>query len=1006
MRLIKPSTSILPLLLLTLCLHAQTFTRVYCRHLSTQSGLSAGYVRKVVQDPYGFIWIATEDGLNRFDGRNMLLYNKGLPRRHSLTGSDVWDLALDTANHFIWAINAFGGIDAIDYLTGNTSYSFSQTENKTTAHLRFITLALIDSQLYIGSTDGVFVLNTTSRQLKKIPLPNPFAAGNTALPVDKLYADRKGQLWLFCREAGVLILDKNTLHVTGFIRESQLGGAPTSHLWFYDCDEWKDGHLVVATNKGLRAFSRDSHGALITDNNPFPYVPATQGNDVYACRQDAHGDIWFSAVDCLAKIDPRTRTWSFIREHTSLDEYRWVDAAFDIYFDKDDNLWLGCQQGLLFAENRPACFVSIHKSALSEAVIQHAYYINPVNDSLVYCCAQDGLYQINPVTGSILSLGSRPFYHVFTDPFHRLIASSVDGCFCIDGGRHIAIASLYPEFRPLGKIITNSHCSIGDSLLLFGTENNRGVVVWNYRSHHASIIDKSSVGLYLKENTVNGIRKDSKGHIWVLCDNTVSILDFPAGKMRSLNTRNPALKKTYSIFMDFCEVGGRYYLASYGSGVLLLDSQYHYIREISVADGLSSNNIYKLLGFRDSLLFVTSNNGLSAVDIRHNYRIRKYYSGDGLHSDNFEENSGAVREGTLYAGGPNGLTIINPLLLAHSYPPPRVFLRRIETQTTSGVTDTSNLRLTSLDIPNNAQQTTVSFTGFNFAHPEREVFAYRIKELKSDWIALGNRDFINFIGQQPGEYTLEIRAEDDLGQPIAQPLELLLSFQPKWFQTAWFKILIVLLIGGIFYSIYRYRLLQLQKQQQIRKDIASDLHDDIGGTLNSVKMFTHLAQRTAEKDQHLARIEESLTQANINLRDLIWVLDDTQDTIQELLDRIKRFALPICQANSITMESLVEDHLHHLSLSKATKRNLLLIAKEAITNALKYAGCQCISLQIKKDGNKLIFCIRDDGKGFDREGEATGHGLNNMRQRAAQIRYHIEILTRPGAGTTIVLTEK
>jgi len=988
-------------------IQAQPYMRLNCRHISTVSGLSGNYVREVLQDPYGFMWIATEDGLNRYDGKNVIVYNKGLPGRYGLTGSDIWDIALDTVNQLLWAISSYGGIDAIDIRTGNIVYSYAQMQAKTTSNLRFTSLCLSGGKLYIGSTDGIFTADISGKQPKKISLANPFADSGSALAVDKLIANDSGYLWAFCREQGVLLIKEKDLSLAAFLPEKELRLTGQPHIRFYNGIIQNSGSLLIATSTGLRRFSGSSAGRIVPDNDPFPHLPLTNNHDIYACREDSRGDIWFCSTHCLARISAGTNELTLAREQTSFDTWRWLDAAFDIYFDRENNLWLGCQQGLIFAQNKPSCFTALSRSAVSDVQIRHAYYLGPVNDTMVYSCAQDGLFEVNPVSATIIPLSTgKPFYHAFKDPYGKLIVSSIDGSFILSGRSLSPLTSAYPEFIPFNKLIFNGHCYFGDSVVVFGTENDRGVIVWNYRKRTVAAIDRSSPGLHLKENTVNTIHRDSRDHLWVLGDNSVSILDPGSGKMHSLNTWDTSQNKSHSIFFDICGVGNRYYLASYGSGVLVLDSALHFIRTISTKDGLSSNSIYKLLPYRDSILFVTSNNGISVVDLLHNYQIRKYYAGDGLHSDNFEENSGAILHDRIYAGGAGGITMIIPALMSVAAPAPALCLRQISIETRRGLTDSQNVRLAAIDIPDDALQTTVFLSAFNYLNPERFTLAYRIKELKGGWIDIGNRDFINFIGQNPGTYTLEVRTAGADGVPSESPLELTLNFLPKWYQTLWFKAAILLSVILLFYLLYRYRIQQLQQQQKIRRDIASDLHDDLGSTLNSVKIYSHLARREQEKDTHLERIEDSITQAALSLRDLIWVLDEQQDTVRELIDRIKKFALPLAQASHIRFESHIGDEVDDRQLSKTAKRNLLLIFKEAVNNSVKYAECSAIKLQVTQSRGKLSFSIQDDGKGFDMAATEYGHGLRNIRERAGQIRYCPEIISAPGKGALILLVEK
>jgi signal transduction histidine kinase/ligand-binding sensor domain-containing protein len=978
---------------------AQDYIRMNFRHLTPKSGLSSIYVRKVLQDPFGFMWIGTEDGLNRYDGRNVTVYNKGLTGKHQLTGEDTRDLLTDTLHHLIWEINSFGGIDAIDYISQNVVYRYRQSDAKSTADVVFNSLALSGHQLYIGSTHGLYVLDTDTRQLRVVSLMSPLPHDDAALSIDQLLRDSRHRLWLFCHGGGVVLLSELSLTLLG----SLPGGE--GQLRFYDGIEQRNGSILAATSSGLRAFSSTPQGAPVALADPFAEIPSAHGRDVYSCRQDRHGIIWFCTAGSLVRTDPEGRHFELVREHTSRDD-NCLDAVYHIYFDRDDYLWLGCQAGLSFAPNAPSCFTAITGSTLSSTAIRHAYAINPESDSTLYCCAQDGLYCVNPVKGGITTLdGARPYYLAFLDPHRRLVVANIDGAFVLRGGRLVNIATVYPEFRNMKKMVLNSRAYVGDSLIVFGTQNEVGLVAWNYRMGRVRIVDRHTPDLWLKENRVSYVYTDRRGLVWALGDRSVSILDLRRHTVHSLNTYNSAGNKQYSLFFDVCESGGRYFLAAYGTGVLVLDSNFRFMREITPREGLAAGSVYKLIPYKDSLLFVTTNNGLSVIRLRTQTVAANYYESDGLHSDNFEEYSGAIRDNIIYVGGANGLTVIDPSLFRALPAPPPVYIRQVKTETPAGISDTSNLLLPSLDIPEDAVQTTVYFSAVNYQSPGRTRLAYRIRELGGGWIDIGNQDFVPLIGLNPGSYTLEVRSANPKGGWNDHPTELSLQFLPKWYQTLLFKLLVAAAVASLLYAAYRYRIHQLQRQQQIRKDIATDLHDDIGSTLNTVKIFTHLARREQHREEYLSRIEESLLQASAGLRDMIWVLDESEDTVRELADRIRKFAVPVTQAKGIELEVQLGEGVTDRRMTKTVKRNLLLIAKETVNNSLKYSGCQRILVSLEQGTGGLVLVIRDDGKGFDVDAPAPGNGLRNIYHRAKQIKFAARIESKPGEGTMVEVRE-
>ena len=195
----------------------------------------------------------------------------------------------------------------------------------------------------------------------------------------------------------------------------------------------------------------------------------------------------------------------------------------------------------------------------------------------------------------------------------------------------------------------------------------------------------------------------------------------------------------------------------------------------------------------------------------------------------------------------------------------------------------------------------------------------------------------------------------------------------------------------------------MKKEEKIRNQLASDLHDDLGSTLNSVKVYSDLAMMEKENPNHLLKIKEGTKDAIAGVRDLIWVLDDKRDTIQDLFSRISQFAAPLCEANHIEFIQKIDDSLYHHELGKEEKRNIYMILKESVNNSIKYAGCQTIELKVSAEGKKLHFSIRDDGKGFDKEKTKEGNGLKNIANRAKEISYKSSITSSAGNGTTIML---
>jgi len=172
--------------------------------------------------------------------------------------------------------------------------------------------------------------------------------------------------------------------------------------------------------------------------------------------------------------------------------------------------------------------------------------------------------------------------------------------------------------------------------------------------------------------------------------------------------------------------------------------------------------------------------------------------------------------------------------------------------------------------------------------------------------------------------------------------------------------------------------------------------------MNSVKVYANLALRDRQ-DKYLRLIVESTQEAITGIKDMIWVLDDTTSNIDHLLQRVERFGIPLYEANNIQYAKQVSYEAKEYKLGHEEKRSLYMILKEAANNTVKYSGADIFEINVGLKKAKLFIEIKDNGKGFDKEIKSEGNGLRNMRHRAKEINYTIDIKTEKGNGVAISL---
>ena len=218
-------------------------------------------------------------------------------------------------------------------------------------------------------------------------------------------------------------------------------------------------------------------------------------------------------------------------------------------------------------------------------------------------------------------------------------------------------------------------------------------------------------------------------------------------------------------------------------------------------------------------------------------------------------------------------------------------------------------------------------------------------------------------------------------------------------------IIILLILAGIWMMVNRYRLQQKMKELTLRNHIAADLHDEVGSSLSSIHMLSQMA-----RDQKMNINEDILTKISTNahetmekMSDIVWMIKPTENDGVGLKERMQLFIYDLC--SSLNIKCIFKaDELDNLKLTMEQKKNLYLIFKEAINNAIKYSGTDALHVTITLLHKNLVMNIKDYGKGFNESIVLKGNGLENMQIRAKELKGNLLITSRPDLGTELNLT--
>ena len=972
--------------ILPLLSSAQTIQQKF----SQKDGLTSYNVRSIVKDKNGFLWISTQDGLNKFDGNVFETFTKNkIDNRKRIDFTDCRSLYIDSVNNQLWVLGSEFGINLIDCNTNTVIGRFPITlVNKNSFMICFYK---VGNSFWIGTSQGLYSFNTVTKTFQH----HSIAAYTTnELRINQIGLDAFQKLWVGVNNYGAVIINCATKNVQKALPLKALGF--TKKDLVFTLLFFQKNLLTIGSEQNAVTIVYDKDYNIRT--NVTSLLNSTTGirgifsvgNKVYEC---ANG---------LYLLDSNLTTLQQIKNR-STDSEDWLKTINTITPVDDQVLALGCIDGvLLYNTSTPSVVPVRNNLAVFKDKLSHIYNIEQYNNKELIVASERGLFIMRgqEILHSIAV--NVAFYNILKLSDNLCIVSNKNGIKICKGYNLYSLSSIYPEFKGYEDYQLNTIISYNTDTAILSTENGHGLLIWDRKKHLITPINTDTKPFYTKSNTLNTIFKDSEDRIWALSDYAISLLNFKRKETRILEYQNEKSTTAMGLYFDMAEpTKGEYWINCYGNGLIIINDKLQKIKKISAQNGISNNGLYKIFSYKN-LLLTTSNNGLSIID-KQTHKITNLYSeSDNVHGNAFEEACGTLVNNTAYVGGINGYTAVDFDKLSTNLKPPVFYFTQIITNANNDSRDTSNLFLSYLEIPNNVTQTKIYFRGLNYENPARVTYAYRIKQLGNEWISIGTQNFIDLIGTKPNTYHLEVKAANEDGV-VSESKILTLRFLPKWYQTLLFKILLLLSIAGILYLLYSFRVRQLQKIINVRKKISSDLHDDLSSTLSSINMYSESAQLQPNNPIFVASIRENTKEVLEKLDDIVWATNPKNDKFSNLIERMDGFARPLLQAKNICF---VFDHgvsTDGISISENTRQSLFLIFKEAINNICKYAQCKTCTVVLSLENRQLVCSITDDGIGFDSTLPTDRNGLLNMRERVKALKGKINIQSTLQSGTVIAL---
>lgn len=997
--------------------------------LTIRDGLSQGMINYMMQDHFGFMWFGTKDGLNRYDGYRFVVYHNDVTDPNSLSDNHIKSIYEDSKGR-LWIGTATGGLELFDRDTEKfIHFKHSDTSNNTISdnlvthitedgagNIWIITgkgLDRIMCKPSSGKNTGnkyqsvVAHINFPPKQNVTIKAGMP-PAKNTFSP-QLLFTDSKGIVWIFCAGRAYYVRpSKDSFAVTDYDLEEHVKSAAPNmefNIISWAEDTMRD-YLYFFSENAIFRIKSPGDTAEVIDRSKYGRLGISVQSAV-----DEDGILWFSDLGFLRTVD---FDHNIQRQIYFANNGQLVDASFNVFRDRSGAMWIGTVgYGLIKHLPKTAKFHFIsHRS------VSHITECFPNQVSIDGSEWYNEFFDFN--LGSFVSLEpSRIKIPLKLGPFadNSYLDYAGGHAIVLLGGLYVYDKN-YAQYKLLRRI-SNQRCVLSDETgiwigcsdsLIHFDESTQQLTTWAYPVTPAD----------LPYTFCMMIIKDKQDNLWLatmqgLLHFNVKTQEWKQWKHIENDTSSLSTDILFSLCADPVEPGKYLWIGTEGGGVNRFNLETKRSKNYREKDGLPNSVIYGIVADDDGNLWMSTNKGLSRFNPVTGTFLN-YDEADGLQSNEFNRYGfGKSKSGWLYFGGINGFNYFK----AKDINTDTIFSKVIFTDfkinnksaAFGGDADILSKPVFLTDavtLPYEYNMISIDFAATNMALPAKNFYQYRMDGFDENWIASGTAHTATYTNLDPGTYTFHVRASNYQDVWGSNESILLITVIPPWYMTWWFRTLLVLVVAGGLYALYRYRLYQALKLQSVRNRIASDLHDEIGSTLSSISIYSEVIDdRTKDSLPEVTpvihRISESTGNMMDAMSDIVWAINPGNDRFENILSRMQAFAAEILEAKNCMLHLQVDGELHHIKLGMETRKNFYLIFKESVNNTAKYANAKNVWINMWLHNNQVHFTIKDDGQGFDLQQQKQGNGLNNIRKRATELQGHVDIISEKDKGSSVKL---
>ncbi len=918
------------------CLSDDKFT-----HLTIKDGLTQSSVKAIYQDARGYLWFGTIDGLNRYDGYHITRYYHDPTNPNSLASNDIsclyenpYDSTLyigtedaglslynqvhdcfisfsastqienriflghvtdmvATGRESLWIASVGKGI--YRYNAVDSTFHFSGFSSNPAFSQVNCLEADAKGKLWIGTNHGLYFWSPATAGSDREPEKVELTDQKQTLHINALKFDAKGNLFIGTESDGLFKYHPTSQQKTQYFKTEDKHSLLSNNIT--DLLITKDGSIWVATPDGLCKMPEADGHFLTYKNNPFD-PESLNSNAILKLHEDKSGILWIGTyLGGVNKLDPNTNRFP---KYRNLFPTEGRDQShlniLTICTDNNRSVWVNTSKGLLEIDQ---AYFSADSSEPSK--------VKPFN---------------KPIYGNILFSKAHGLFLSLRNGINQRLP---DGSF----------EELSPLiFEQTGKRISSFFTAVTDSDGMIWFSTGAGLLKYNPKNKTFKLIPITNQDEEVISTIIFKIVESYEGKLMMgSSDGALYKFDRHLGQFEKVipfreNATSPSFSRIFTIHESR---PGIFWLGT-NSGLYRYNDQTRQTERFLDEDGILNNMVYGILGDKHGKIWCTTNNGLSVYDPGKN-SFRNYTHHDGLQSNEFNQDAYYKSEdGTFFMGGIDGLNVFRPENIQPNAFVPQVIIDRMEILydpvSPGSHPDILDKQLSETkEITLNHKQSTFSFEylALSYSQSSRNKYQYMLEGFDDKWVNAGNRRIASYTNVPPGEYIFKVKGSNNDGFWNETPSSIKITITPPFWNTAWFKTLLVLFLSAVLYLIYRQRI-RSTKQQRIL------LEKRINEKTNAL---LEQKQQIEKQNEELVKINARITEKNKKLNAQNHKINEQHNKLLKLSEEIKR----VNQARLKFFTTISHEFRTPLTLIinplKETIRNINEINKHQLQHQLK-----------------------------------------------------------------------